>query len=90
MKQIKFSIIVVCLNAGEKLHKTLESVLRQSYTGFEILVKDGMSTDGSIEALPQEDAIRVVRQKDKSIYDAMNQAILLAEGDYLLFLNCGD
>lgn len=90
MKQIKFSIIVVCLNAGEKLHKTIESVLRQSYTGFEILIKDGMSTDGSIEALPQEDAIRVVRQKDKGIYDAMNQAILLAEGDYLLFLNCGD
>ena len=90
MKQITFSIIVVCLNAGEKLLKTVDSILMQSYSNFEIIEKDGMSTDGFLDKLPEDSRIRIVRQKDKSIYDAMNQAISLANGDYMLFLNCGD
>lgn len=90
MKRITFSIIVVCLNAGEKLRRTVNSILAQSYPHFEIIVKDGMSTDGSVDKLPEDGRIRIVRQKDRGIYDAMNQATLLAEGDYLLYLNCGD
>ncbi len=90
MKKIRFSIVVVCLNAGEKLRRTVESILAQTYPYYEIIVKDGMSTDGSVEGLPEDKRIRIVRQKDKGIYDAMNQAVLLADGDYLLFLNCGD
>lgn len=90
MKQITFSIIIVCLNAGEELLKTVNSVLGQSCQKFEIIVKDGMSSDGYVERLPADSRIKVVRQRDKSIYDAMNQAISLAGGDYLLFLNCGD
>lgn len=90
MKQISFSIIVVCLNAGEELLKTVNSVLEQTYPKYEIIVKDGMSADGSYERLPSDARIKMIRQKDKGIYDAMNQAITLAGGDYLLFLNCGD
>lgn len=90
MNNITFSVIVVCLNAGEKLLKTVDSVMKQSYGKFEIIVKDGMSTDGYVERLPEDERLRIIRQKDKGIYDAMNQAITLAEGDYVLFLNCGD
>ncbi|WP_304679261.1 glycosyltransferase, partial [uncultured Muribaculum sp.] len=80
----------VCLNAGDKLRRTVGSILAQSYPHYEIIVKDGMSTDGSVDKLPEDGRIRIVRQKDRGIYDAMNQATLLAEGDYLLYLNCGD
>lgn len=90
MRSVSFSIIVVCLNAGQELLKTVNSVLMQSCQDFEIIVKDGMSKDGSLDHLPADSRIRVVRQKDKGIYDAMNQAISLSGGDYLLFLNCGD
>ena len=41
-----FSIIVVCLNAGDKLHKTIESILSQTESDYEIVVNDGGSTDG--------------------------------------------
>lgn len=91
-----FSILVVCLNPGDKLEKTIQSILQQSYTDYEIIIKDGGSTDGSIETLQSkkylEDypQIRLVREKDSSIYDAMNQAVKEACGSYLLFLNCGD
>lgn len=94
MKECRFSIIVVCLNAGDKLKQTVDSIWKQSYEDYEILVKDGGSTDGSIEALfaraEGQERIKLIREKDDGIYEAMNQAILHASGDYVLFLNCGD
>ncbi len=87
---IRFSIIVVCLNAGEELHKTIRSVLEQTFDDYEIIVKDGGSTDGSVENIVESEKIRVIRKPDTSLYDAMNQAIDEAKGEYLLFLNCGD
>ena len=87
---IKFSIVTVCLNAGQDLIDTVNSTLGQSYDCFEILVKDGFSTDGSTEQLPEDERIRLIQKKDTGIYDAMNQAVEEALGDYLLFMNCGD
>ena len=61
----KFSIVVVCLNAGERLKMTVESILAQTCGDYEIVVKDGMSTDGSVEVLPQDERIRIFKEKDK-------------------------
>ena len=94
---MRFSIVVVCYNAGEKLNQTVATILDQSMKDFEIVVKDGLSTDGSVEALEklvrERDAqprVRIIREKDSGIYDAMNQAVAYAKGEYFLFLNCGD
>lgn len=87
---VKFSIIVVCLNAGERLGRTVESILGQSCGDYEVIVKDGMSSDGSVERLPGDGRIRVFREEDGGIYDAMNQAVGKVRGEYVYFLNCGD
>ena len=87
---MKFSIIVVSLNPGEKLRQTVESVLAQSFEDYEIVVKDGGSADGSLESLPEDARIHVHVEADSGIYDAMNQAVKKAQGEYLIFLNCGD
>lgn len=87
---IKFSIITVCLNAGDDLIDTVTSTLNQTYENFEIIVKDGLSTDGSVEQLPADPRIRLIRQKDTGIYDAMNHGVDEATGDYLIFMNAGD
>lgn len=90
---MKFSIIVVCLNPGKKLKETLDSILMQEYEDYEIVIKDGGSTDGSAEAageLTCRENIRFYNKKDKGIYDAMNQAVEYAAGEFLFFLNCGD
>ncbi len=47
-QQIKYSVIVVCLNAGRRLCDTVKSILEQSYRNFEVVVKDGGSSDGSV------------------------------------------
>lgn len=90
---MKFSIIIVCLNAGERLSATVDSVLGQSYENYEIVLKDGGSTDGSVEKITEtvhDERLNICQKKDRGIYDAMNQAIELACGDYLIFMNAGD
>lgn len=87
---IKFSIITVCLNAGNDLIETVKSTLEQTYGNFEIIVKDGFSKDESVSKLPQDSRIHVVQKKDSGIYDAMNQGIEAAQGDYMIFMNAGD
>ena len=87
---MRFSVVVVCLNPGEKLNQTLGSILSQTYDDYEIVVKDGGSRDGAVEAMRGDPRIRLFREKDSGIYDAMNQAVTHAEGDFVLFLNCGD
>lgn len=95
-----FSILVVCLNPGDKLKVTLESIENQSFQDYEVIVKDGISTDGSLtyaEALLEKwqgekklCRLKLVSKKDSGIYDAMNQAAEAADGKYVYFLNCGD
>lgn len=89
-----FSLITVCLNPGEKLRTTLESALNQTCGDFEVIIKDGGSKDGSIEQirslLDADKRLKLFTEKDTGIYDAMNQAVVHAQGKYVFFLNCGD
>jgi len=91
-----FSIVVVSLNPGKRLYDTIHSILDQTFTDYEVIIKDGGSKDGSADFLQQEKIlenypqIRYITEPDKSIYDGMNQAVSYAEGRYVQFLNCGD
>lgn len=114
---MKFSIVTVALNPGKKLQETLDSVFCQTFTDYEIVIKDGGSTDGSMdrwrknshraESLQEPEGqergrkdvsgetgdqprVCFIEKADFGIYDAMNQAVQQAEGDFILFLNCGD
>jgi len=46
---MKFSVIIASLNAGDKLIQTVQNALSQKDADFEIVIKDGLSSDGSIE-----------------------------------------
>lgn len=93
-----FSILVVSLNAGDKLWQTVSSIFEQSYENYEIVIKDGGSKDGSLESLEhfleghpdKTNKLRIIQRNDKSIYEGMNQATGEAKGEFYYFLNCGD
>ena len=96
---MKFSIITASFEPGRKLIQTVENILDQTFDDYEVIIKDGGSRDGSIEEMMKVPRIRaaveagkvlVHVQEDKNVYDGMNQAFSLCQGDYLLFLNCGD
>lgn len=85
-----FSIIVVSFNAEKYIASTIRSILDQEFSDFEIIVKDGISQDNTVNSVPDDDRVRIYIEKDTGIYDAMNQAVDYATGKYVLFLNCGD
>lgn len=88
----KLSIITINYNNSAGLQKTIESVINQTYKGFEYIIVDGGSNDGSKEIIEKySDKIKYwVSEKDKGIYNAMNKGIKQAKGKYCLFLNSGD
>ncbi len=81
--KVRFSIIVVCFNAGDKLKYTLDNIYAQEYWNYQVIIKDGESTDGSLDALIEAgyfeerigEVTNIVEGKDKGIYDAMNIAV---------------
>lgn len=92
------SIITVTYNAELTIERTLQSVESQSYPRIEHLIIDGCSTDHTMSHVQRyverngenKHLIRVLREPDKGLYDAMNKGIQQATGYYLVFLNAGD
>jgi glycosyltransferase involved in cell wall biosynthesis len=85
-----FSIVTVCLNPGEGLLEIGDSVLGQQNTSLEWIIKDGLSKDGTPARTWTDPRVTLVSKKDVGIFDAMNQALELCSGEYVLFLNVGD
>ena len=95
---IQFSIITVCLNAENCIRETIQSVLNQTTSNFEYIIKDGVSSDETVNIAQSfspafaEKGIsyRILSQKDSGIYDAMNQAVSEVRGQWVIFMNAGD
>ena len=91
---IKFSIIVPVYNVEKYLNQCVDSVLGQSYKEFElILVNDG-SSDGSskiCDSYEQADnRVRVIHKENGGLSSARNAGIILANGEYVIFLDSDD
>ncbi len=90
-----FSIIIPTLNAAEVLNTCIDSLARQTYTDFELVVVDGGSTDGTREiannfAAHFGERLSVHCGSDCGVYDAMNRGVSIARGQWLLFLGADD
>jgi glycosyltransferase involved in cell wall biosynthesis len=86
------SIILVCKNPGPRLAEALESFLSQRDLSPELIVIDGASTDGTVAWLEQHRArlAHFSSAPDTGVYDAMNRAVALARGEWILFLGADD
>lgn len=87
-----FTIVTVTWNAAEVIGPTLQSVRQQTCRDYEYLVVDGASKDRTLDLVREAniEGTRIYSEPDKGLYDAMNKAIRLAEGKYLIWLNAGD
>lgn len=86
------SVIVPFFNAELYLQETIQSVVSQSYTDFElILINDG-STDGSKAIVQSFDDKRIVllEQENMGVSAARNLALENMRGDYFCFLDADD
>ncbi|MBQ9230718.1 MAG: glycosyltransferase [Prevotella sp.] len=89
---IKVSIITVCYNSEKYIEQTIQSVLRQTYGNIEYIVVDGMSTDSTPAIIERyaDKISKVIRGKDKNMYDAINKGMVASTGDYIEILNSDD
>ncbi|RZK87523.1 MAG: glycosyltransferase [Pedobacter sp.] len=88
----KLSVITIVFNNAKDIERTVLSVLNQSHKNIEYIVIDGASTDGTLNIIKKYEnrLAKLISEKDKGIYDAMNKGLALATGDYVLFMNSGD
>ncbi len=92
---MKISIITATYNSGKTIRDTLESVLSQNYHDFEHIIVDGKSYDDTVAICREyekkyDGRLRIVSERDKGIYDAMNKGLRMATGDILGILNSDD
>ena len=88
---MKISVITVVFNNLEGIKRTVQSVATQKDKNFEYIIVDGNSTDGTKEYVLSIDvAQKKISEPDNGIYNAMNKAVKLAEGEFCIFMNAGD
>lgn len=91
---MKVSIIVPVFNVSNYLSQCLDSIINQTYQNIEIiLVDDGSSDDsGKIcdEFKEKDQRIIVIHQENIGVSNSRNNAIKLASGDYITFIDSDD
>ncbi len=89
---MKISLITVCYNSAKTIEKTIQSVLAQTYADIEYIVVDGLSKDGTIDIVNnyKSKIAKIISEKDKGMYDALNKGIQAATGEIVGILNADD
>ena len=91
---MRFSIVTPNYNGEKFLAKTLDSILWQKNEGIdlELIVVDGMSSDGSIKILEKYalNIAHLIIEKDTGPANAINKGFALASGDIVAWLNADD
>lgn len=88
----KFSVIIPLYNKAAYIAETIQSVLDQTYSNFELIIIDDGSTDHSASVIQTFDDVRIsyFYQKNQGVSTARNYGISLAKGDYIAFLDADD
>lgn len=87
----RVTVLSATFEALAGLKATVASLDQQSFRGFEHVVVDGGSSDGTPAWLEtQGERIRWVSEPDRGIADALNKGLALARGDYILVLHAED
>lgn len=87
-----FSVIVPVYNRETTVDRCVDSVLRQQFDDFELIVVDDGSTDGTAAVLEryQDGRVRILRQSNAGVSAARNAGAAMARGEYLVFLDSDD
>jgi glycosyltransferase EpsJ len=91
---VKFSVIIPIYNCADRLHTSVESILKQSYPDFELILVDDGSQDKSLEVCntyaSSDSRVKVIHQENAGAGPARNNGIQQATGEYLVFCDADD
>ncbi|HEV7187923.1 MAG TPA: glycosyltransferase [Blastococcus sp.] len=83
------SVVVTVLDEGEALGRLVDDLLPQLRPGDELVIVDGGSTDGSVEALPRHEAVRVEVVPGAGISAGRNHGIGVAANEVIVCTDAG-
>ena len=90
----RFTIIIPVYNAEKRIQKTLDSLIQQPYTDFEVIVVDDGSTDSSANIVTnyshQDSRIKRYQKINSGVSSARNLGLSKANGDYITFVDSDD
>lgn len=88
----KASVIIPAYNAEAFVAQAIESVLRQSYGDFELLVMDDGSTDATANVIEayRDARVRLVRHANQGLSRTLNRGIDLSRGEIITYLDADD
>lgn len=88
------SVIVPVYNAEKSLKKCVESILKQTYTDFELILLNDGSKDSSLkiceEFAMQDDRVIVISHENRGVAATRNIGLQLAKGQYVQFVDSDD
>ena len=88
------SVIMPCYNAEEFLEASIQSVIAQTHSNFELVIVDDGSSDSSVNILKRlsatDDRIKFFCQANKGAGPARNHGLREAKGQYIAFLDSDD
>ena len=88
------TIIIPTYNSQQDIQRCLDSVLNQTFKDLELIIIDGESSDQTIQICKSFEGkfknFKLISEKDKGIYDAMNKGIINSSGEFLYFLGSDD
>lgn len=91
---IKFSIIVPVYNVEKFLRESLDSIVAQTFSDFEVICVNDGSTDNSLDILNEyaknDSRFKIISQENQGQGVARNNALDIAQGEYLLFVDPDD
>ena len=93
MKQeVKVSVIMPAYNRETYIRESIDSVLAQRFTDFELIVVDDGSTDTTAEVVQSytDRRIRLIRQRNQGVSVARNTGLEAARGQFISFLDSDD
>lgn len=89
-----FSIIIPVYNSSKYIEKCIDSILRQKFVDFEVILIDDGSTDDSVEIiskyLKKYSFLKLIRQRNNGVSAARNRGLKNAKGKYVLFMDSDD
>ena len=94
MSKPAISVIIPVYNAQDGIKRCLDSLLNQSFKNFEIILLNDGSKDNSLNILKEYELkysfVRVIDKQNEGVAVTRNKGILLAEGEYTMFMDNDD
>jgi glycosyltransferase involved in cell wall biosynthesis len=86
------SVIIPVYNGEKTIHETIESVLNQTLSDFEVIVINDGSQDSTLEIVSsiQDPRLKVISYPNAGLSVTRNRGISLASGDYIAFIDADD